>query len=469
MAHAHQIELRKPSKRAVLSLAVGPTLCLAIALYFIISAVFALTNFERYGAATPQFMRYIFIPALLGALFILVPLVLNRSKTLLIGIYSASILGALFMVETVLTVRMLPTLSSNLGKLDETQRQLVESDHELIRGFTLRRLNKLLNVESLEDTKLSGFANARTILCTPPGGMLAYTADRYGFNNPDHVYNLPVDIALIGDSFVEGFCLPEGKDLTAALRTQSGENAVSLGIRGNGPLIELATLGRFGPELRPNHVIMAFFEGNDWKNLEFELTEPWLREALDEQAEFGSTLPALAMTERRSWKLIQTLTEKPVSNFELMRRTSLPRNFFALHRVGLALGIVYPKAPSAIPEFESVLKRMKSTVESWGGRLSLLYIPQLGRFNGLLPTDFVFDQLRILVKDAADLADVEVIDLVPALHAETNPSRFYGTDGHFTEEGAAFAATYLSEFLKKPNGQPKVSIQGGEGLPEGTL
>ena len=247
------------------------------------------------------------------------------------------------MVETVLTVRMLPTLSSNLGKLDETQRQLVESDHELIRGFTLRRLNKLLNVESLEDTKLSGFANARTILCTPPGGMLAYTADRYGFNNPDHVYNLPVDIALIGDSFVEGFCLPEGKDLTAALRTQSGENAVSLGIRGNGPLIELATLGRFGPELRPNHVIMAFFEGNDWKNLEFELTEPWLREALDEQAEFGSTLPALAMTERRSWKLIQTLTEKPVSNFELMRRTSLPRNFFALHRVGLALGDCLPE------------------------------------------------------------------------------------------------------------------------------
>ncbi len=469
MAHAHQIELSSRSRRAVLSRCVGPALCLIIALYFIGSAGFALMNFERYGAAPPQFTRYILIPALLGAAFILFPLVLSRRKAVIIGIYSASILAALFMAETVLTAQMLPTLSSNLGRLDEAQRRLVENDHELIRGFTLRRLNNLSDVDSLEETKLSGFADARTILCTPPEGMVAYKADRYGFNNPDRVYDQPIDIALVGDSFVEGFCLPEGKDLAAALRAQSGENVVSLGIRGNGPLIELATIGRFGPALQPKHVIMAFFEGNDWKNLEFELTEPWLREALAEQADFGSVLPAPETTERRSWDLIQTLTEKPVSNLELMRRTSLARNFFALHRVGLSLGIVYPKAPSAIPEFENVLMRTKSTVEAWGGSFSLLYIPQLGRFNGFLPTDFVFDQLRTLVMDAAVAADVDVIDLVPVFHAEANANRFYGTDGHFTEEGAAFTADFLSRTFESRTNSPKLSAQESNNSKRGML
>ncbi len=440
-----------PSKRRnalrLPSLGIGACLCFLVASYFLISVVFAILNFERYGAATPQFLRYIAVPSGIMLAFILIPLILNREKALLVGIYSTSILATLFIVEAYLTVQVLPVLSGSLGQLNDEQRQQLENDDAMIRGFTLRRLNRLVEVNALENTKLSGFAGAKTLLCTDPKeGMRIYQADKYGFNNPDSVYDQSADLVVVGDSFTEGFCLPEGEDLVAELRNR-GTQAISLGIRGNGPLLELATVGRFAPMLRPKHVIMAFFEGNDWKNLNFELEEPWLREALNSDADFGAVLPANVETEKKAWNLIQELTQEPVTTFELMRRSSLLRNFFALHRVGLPIGIVYPKVPPPIPAYEDLLARTRSIVESWGGEFTVLYIPQIGRYGSLLPTGFVFDQLRQQVLDAAKSADVDVIDLVPAFEADENPKRFFAVDAHFSEEGADFVADLINDYV----------------------
>ena len=105
---------------------VGAWLCLLVALYFLASALFAIANFDRYGAALPQFLRYIAIPAAIAAAFIVIPFALGRDKVLLVGIYSACILTALFLVEAVLTLRTIPVLFGSLGQLDEEQRQEIE-------------------------------------------------------------------------------------------------------------------------------------------------------------------------------------------------------------------------------------------------------------------------------------------------------------------------------------------------------
>ncbi len=424
----------------------GTWLCLLVAAYFAVSTGFAILTFERYGAALPQFLRYILVPALIMLAFIAVPFLLDRGKSLLVGIYAAAFLGALFLAETYMTVRSLPFILGSLGQLEEDQREQFERNENMIRGFTLGRINKLAKVDALAEAKLSGFANATTLLCSMPEGMEIYTADRYGFNNPDEVYERPADLVVVGDSFIEGFCLPEGEDLVAELR-KLGPNAISLGIRGNGPLTELAALGRFGPALRPKRVIMAFFEANDWRNLAGELSQPWMREALRPDADFGDVLPAPAATEQRAWDLIQDLTSDPVTGYDLLTRTALLRNFFALHRVGQPLGLIYPKAPQMVPEYQDLLARAKAIVEGWGGTFTLLYIPEVGRFGSLLPNDFAFDILRDQVTGAAAGAGVPVIDLTPAFYADEAPRRFYAPDAHFSEEGADFAAGLIAEHL----------------------
>lgn len=425
----------------------GTWLCLLVAAYFAVSTVFAVMTFERYGSAVPQFLRYILIPALIMLTFIVIPIVLDRGKSLLVGIYAVAIFAALFLAETFMTVRSLPVILGSIGQLEEDEREALEANQNMIRGFTLGRINKLARVDSLADAKLSGFPHATTLLCSMPEGMQIYTADRYGFNNPDEVYDRPADLAVVGDSFIEGFCLPEGEDLVSELR-KSGPNAISLGIRGNGPLTELATIGRFGPALRPKQVVMAFFEANDWRNLRGEVSQPWLLEALEPDADFGDVLPASQETEQRAWDLIQELTDDPVTGYDLLTRTALVRNFFALHKVGQPLGIIYPKAPTEIPEYQDILARAKAIVESWGGTFTLLYIPEIGRFGSLLPNDFAFDVMRDLVIEAADAEGVDVIDLTPAFYADDEPRRFYAPDAHFSEEGADFVAALIAEHLK---------------------
>ena len=420
--------------------------CLIVALYFYSSCAYALLNFDRYASALPQFLRYVAVPGLIAIFFTAAGFYLRRRTAMLVGIYSLAILMGFFLFEALLTYRSLSVHYSNLGILDEVDGD--GSDNQaMVRGFTLRALNIRAGLDQLPEIKLSGFPGSDVLLCAPDGEMITYKADRLGFNNPDTVYNSAIDLLVLGDSFVEGFCLPQGDDLVSQLRV-GNLNAVSAGIRGNGPLIELAALGRFGPMLKPRHVFMVFFEGNDWKNLGFELSQPWLNIALEPDADFGPVNSPEKSVER-SMQVIAEIGNKPASAWDVITRTSIVRNFFALQQTALRLGVLYPKVPPEIPEYETVLGRAKAMAESWGGEFHLVYVPQIGRYVGLAPRDFVFDQLRLKVLNAAKSVDVGVIDLVPLFHAEASASDLYADDSHFSAQGAAHVAKILVDHLSE--------------------
>ena len=275
--------------------------------------------------------------------------------------------------------------------------------------------------------------------------MITYTADRYGFNNPDRLYDSPLDLMLLGDSFVEGFCLPPGEDLASRLR-KSGVNAASMGIRGNGPLIELATLGRFGQIFRPRHVVLVFFEGNDWENLEAELTEPWLRAALAPDANYGSQSTAQETLDRAQIMMAEDNKDR-ITVADLLTKTEVFRNFVALQQTFTRLGLIYPKIARPMPEFRQILHRAKAISQRWGGTFSMVYVPRVDRFLGAFSSDHAFDQLRTIVLDAAGAEGIEVIDLREALGNQHDPARMYAPDGHFSRDGAAFAADVISRRL----------------------
>ena len=58
------------------------------------------------------------------------------------------------------------------------------------------------------------------------------------------------DIASVGDSWVNGFCVPSDKNFVALIRKYYPAT-LSLGENGNGPLAELATLEEYLPSLKP--------------------------------------------------------------------------------------------------------------------------------------------------------------------------------------------------------------------------
>ena len=58
-----------------------------------------------------------------------------------------------------------------------------------------------------QDLILSGKSNVLNIFCNESGYMTYYSSDRYGFNNPDFVWNKnDNNVILVGDSTVHGAC-----------------------------------------------------------------------------------------------------------------------------------------------------------------------------------------------------------------------------------------------------------------------
>lgn len=128
---------------------------------------------------------------------------------------------------------------------------------------------------------------AHNVYCQEDEGWFTFDADRFGFNNDDRSWEKPVERLVIGDSFAEGACSPNH------LRVALGQwhNTISLGMAGNGPLLEYATLKEFFNEHSANEVVWLVF-GNDFtrivpgydSDLQIELRDPLLRRYGEEEA-----------------------------------------------------------------------------------------------------------------------------------------------------------------------------------------
>lgn len=437
IAAARPLGVVRERKRAI-----GVVLCLGPALYFGATALYACLHFENYASAPPQFVRYLLGPALLSLAFLICAAALPTGARFLVGVNVCALLAALFAFEALITAKMIPIHLGNFGQFDRSAE--VKGSDRFLPGLPLRAVNRRLETQRLSEAMLGGLPKQATLLCTRDGAPIGYVSDRFGFNNPDDVYDGKIDVVVLGDSFVEGFCLPPGRDFVGRLRAFH-PGAVGFGTRGNGPLLELAALRRFGRDLKPKHVVLAFFEGNDWRNLESELRLPWLRSAL-EGAEVGAP-PAPAPVIAAARAMTERHAEREITFADLWSRTKLPRNAAALHFTWSALGLAYPRVPREHPEFVDVLEKMRDAAQQMGARFTLLYIPQPGRYFGLLPQAYVYDQLRERVLEAAAKVRVDVIDLDPIFRENGPPMRFFHPDGHFNEEGAAFAAEALATRL----------------------
>jgi hypothetical protein len=367
---------------------------------------------------------------------------LRESTGILIGVHGAAVLIVLFAFEAFMTLRTFPVEMDVLGRIRDAGAR-----EGLLTSVPLKAMNARLETDSLEQAMLSGIPHGRVLLCAKDGVPLAYEADRFGFNNPDHVYERATDALVLGDSFIEGMCQAPGEDVVSRLRARY-PGSIGMAVRGNGPLLELAALGRYGPALRPRHVIIAFFEGNDWRNFGLELRLPWLRSALTPGVAFGP-VPAQATTLGRAREVAERSAAREITAWAVVARGQNVRNFFALKHVTTALGLLYPRARRPHPEYVEVLRRAKAIAGSWGGRLSLLYIPRPDRFIGLLPRDFAFEPLRADMRAAAREAGVAFVDLVLRFVEDEAPRGFYAANGHFSEEGAERAAQILAEHLRE--------------------
>ena len=232
---------------------------------------------------------------------------------------------------------------------------------------------------------LGGVSNTMTVFCNEGEKFSIYESDRHGFNNPDQEWdNEKVLWFLIGDSFVQGSCVQPGDDFASRIRLLTKQGAISLGMSGNGPLIELASLKEYSLEKRPKIVLWFYFERNDLEDLRNEksnsilmnyLNEDFTQNLYSKQPEIDKKLKMYIKFAETEFQKEIFETEKDAEKFLTFKkiiRLQILRDKTALDR-GLNFGID--------PLFEKIMIEANNFVNKWDGKLYFVYLPDKERYS----------------------------------------------------------------------------------------
>lgn len=247
---------------------------------------------------------------------------------------------------------------------------------------------------------LGGVSNKHIVHCNEGGNFSTYESDERGFNNPRGIWTTGnLDVALVGDSFTQAACVGQDENAAHWIR-QKYPATLNLGMAGNGPLIELASLEEYVAPRKPKTVIWVYYN-NDLTDLEVEKQVPLLRRYLEEDGftqkleskqpqidaaiielsnklqalapRWPSALAAVGLTRRSAplWLGDLAMNESHSATTAVLR---LDRLSWAL--TSLAVVDVFNQPPD-MPLFKKVLGRAKSRVESWGGKLFFVYMADM--------------------------------------------------------------------------------------------
>jgi hypothetical protein len=137
-----------------------------------------------------------------------------------------------------------------------------EGEHEFATGFvadTERGFRRQANIQW--SGRLASDIEDGWLLPPSLREPITFTYDRWGFRNPPEMEQ--ANIALLGDSYVEGWYVSDNQTAARLLADYLGRPVANLGVAGYGPMQELIVLKNDGVRLNASVIFWFFYEGND--------------------------------------------------------------------------------------------------------------------------------------------------------------------------------------------------------------
>jgi hypothetical protein len=299
---------------------------------------------------------------------------------------------------------------------------------------------------------LAQLANSVIVDCNEGGEFSVFRTDERGYNNPPGSWGHDVDLAAVGDSYIQGSCVEPTQTLVANLR-KGVPNTVGLGLGDSGPLVMLGMIKEFLPAVHPANVYWFYYEGNDLRNLSAERQVKALRaylepDATQRLAELQDRIDGvLANYVEQALDAPAEDTDEPASGQDAtVGLTGSIRRWLTLHRIrdALALANVRQRLGRCCETafLGVVLAEAKRTVEAWGGHLHFVYLPAAGRYvhplSAILDDDLRF---RGQVLETARKVGLPIIDIDAAFRETGDPaSLYFNARSHFNPAGYRVAA-----------------------------
>jgi len=438
-------------------------ICLYIIISMLVGVYIIWQSQERLSEFFSDHYNYLYIFVIASIIFWLVIFFLRDKLRFVIVISALFVLFSAFFLEFCLylyvpsgvggmgieraqkaiDLGMSPDLRSKIDLFLEDER-LVPA----ILAMNFDSTNGLMTKEGNQILPLGGISRRNTLFCNESGYFSKYESDRFGFNNNNIEWDSEViDWLLVGDSFTHGACVNRENNIASSIKMTSGgsDSVINLGIAGNGPMLELATLKEYATIIKPKVVLWFYYEGNDLNpDLEREKQFTFLRKYLhpdfhqdlfNRQVEIDSVLNSFYKEELDTQMFIH--------------KTRFFRFYYLRRALNVAQLTLFPekittdkKIKEVVdPLFLDILKKARDMVHGWGGRFYFVYLPAhnrvLGDDNG--PINLYSEKsLRVEIVARVGALNIPVLDLQEKIFAiENNPLELFPfkMPGHYTAEG----------------------------------
>lgn len=303
---------------------------------------------------------------------------------------------------------------------------------------------------------LGGVSHKLIVFCNESGRYVTYRSDEYGFNNPAEIWQQrPISIAAVGDSFAQGFCTDQSQSFMARIRDRF-PRTLTLGMVGNGPLLELAAVKEYLTAVKPQRVLWFFFEANDLQDLADESRNALLLRYLHEPG-FSQRLMQRQPEIDRAWaqyeaaligdwrksrppRLLRSIADWLTDLTVEHKNRSTAARFLRLREVRGRLAARFRHVSdeeAQIAMLRATLAQADTTVRSWGGTLRFVFLPGM---ELLMNPGGGRGQLANLVLRQVEELNIPVVDVRNAFQKHTIASLFFYPDSHYDEAGNVLVA-----------------------------
>jgi len=419
-------------------------------LYFVSLLIYGCYRIAYYGSN--KYYLLIVIVSSAGIIVCSFALKLRPNYKINLVLMGLSALIGVYLVEIFLFWKM-PLSFDNRSLFNQAQKMGVAFDTRT-KGQVLKELeNKGVKavpfIKTDEKTiyPLGGISSITTVHCNESGEWIIYDSDEHGFNNPKGVFaSENTNILLVGDSFTHGNCVHRTENIAGQLQAMSGMKAINVGIQGNGPLKELASLKEYGEPLKPKYIFWLYYEENDLSELASEKRSPMLlKYLLDDR--FSQRL--VNKQSEIDNLLIEKLHEEMRTGGFLVGMLNNVKSIFKFRQLRNRLTLFNsPPQPSSL--FRKILEKARNITTSWNGRLYFVYLPTWERYSTHIEHNTLYHRQEVLsIINRLNIPIIDIHEEVFATHPDPLSLFPFRLLAHYNAEGYRLVSQAIYQHLQK--------------------
>jgi hypothetical protein len=277
-----------------------------------------------------------------------------------------------------------------------------------------------------------------------------YTTNGYGARDKERrLHSTKPRTVVLGDSFIEGFGLPDQERLTNILERDTGREYLNFGTGGDFSPLQYALLYKtLASRFDHNQVLVGVLPDNDF----YEMDPAWGRRAEPDRYRpyYASDLSVFYMghfdptggegfgDHVEAW-MRAYLASYHVGQYIISRFYWRRRRVYSGYNDYTDVDLT---------RLKTALGDIKSTADAHRAKMAVFLIPRANDFKRLHEAGA--DRLGPVMEKWGQGVGIPILDLLPEMDAQSNGdnrSYFHECDGHWSKRGSAVAAKIVENWL----------------------